>query len=466
MEQEHDLWEQMNSYAVQKNNEHGKSIVNQRLKAIRANAQEKAYNKNRVNVAELAVDHAHAGVEEAVGIEEQHLVTDADSFNLYEQATTPEPHWTELQANDPMNAHQVVSQVQDLPMPNAGPSDDDTNEQEIRNEPNYEPSFSSSDFTKEVESIEAEFKAQPAAEQVIHAYQAEKSHQLDLDTMQAEFATNIDPMRNALPLENDGTLRDFFRNTRNGDTIQVFSSSQQNMTTGELIDHYRDSQDPLAQQHLNNAIDCGYREMLNTHKKERQAIFADPDSTSEDLEKFNKQAELEMKMFDYHLGNHEHGQHLDYIEKLEHGPQNEQTRALLYDAHASIPTAPSLDTMLPKYEAYQSVTPELAGKRQDLKESVKLQTEQKEVSLNNSTMDLNKDTQEVKQEVKAPEIKQEVNVPQVSDNILKLRETNPEQAKKVEANLNNPEYMEKVKRMYAKTQPDMTLVKNKSLKMA
>lgn len=464
MEQEKDLWEQMNSYAIKNNNEEGKSIVSQRLKSIRATAQEKTYNKSHVNVADLAVDHAHSGVEEAVGIEEQHLVTDADSFNLYEQANEQpqQPHWTELQANDPLNAHQVANQVQDFPVAESVSSEPDTNEQEIR----YEPTFSSSDFTKEVEGIQKEFRAQSATEEVIHAYQAEKSHQLDLDTMQAEFATNIDTMRNSLPLENDGTLRDFFRNTRNGDTIQIFSSSQQNMTTGELIDHYRDSQDPLAQQHLNNAIDCGYREMLNTHKKELQAIFADPDSTSEDLEKYNKQAELETKMFDYHLGNHEHGQHLDYIEHLEHGPQNEQTRALLYDAHASMPTAPSLDNLLPKYEAYQSITPELADKRLDLRESVKLQTEEKEMSLNNATMDLNKDTQEVKQKIKTPEVKQEVNVPQVSDNILKLRETNPEQAKKVEANLNNPEYMEKVKRMYARTQPDMTLVKNKSLKMA
>ena len=240
------------------------------------------------------------------------------------------------------------------------------------------------------EDFGAIFRADKAGQESIESYQAEKTEKHQISVMEAEFANSVDEYRNALPLHNDGSLRDFFHNTRNGESIQIFSSAMQNMTTGEIMDFYKHSDDPIASHRFNQAMDIGYREMLKTHKEERQALYDDPNSTVEDIQKYDKQADLEVGMYEHHLLKHEHGLQASYLNKLEKGPQNQEVAMKIAEAKAVAFEMPTLENLNNKYQVYRAFTPELEHKRDDYSKSIKAEedsigqsvpTESKEVKM-------------------------------------------------------------------------------------
>jgi len=213
----------------------------------------------------------------------------------------------------------------------------------------------------------------------------------------------------------------------------------QNLTTGEIIESYKNSKDPIAEHKLNQAMDIGYREMLKTHKDERQALYDNPNSTSEDLERFEKQVSLETGMYDHHLKTYQYDLHQDYVKKLEQGPQNRETQLEIYNAKEATPEVPNIESLQSQYQEYKAMTPHLQDKRQELSQSI--QNEEQSIG-------------------------QSLPKQEVSENILKMRQQNPEFAKKVEANLQNPDYMDKVNRIKQRLEPELNIARNKALKIA
>jgi len=446
MIEEQSIWKEMEQYAMKYNPQGGVfanaiSDINKKKHEMRGKHPELFLNTNEIQqvqslsqeqpleVSDLAVDLTEPKIEEPLGIEQtpQLEITAAvepepQSYHLH---TQPEQA-TELQT--PAVEHQVAHQVENGSIA-----------QESNQAVNPEPHFRAEDFQNELAGISSAFMADSATEQSIASYQAEKAQKHDLAVMESEFASTFDEHRHALPLENDGSLRDFFHNTRNGESIQIFSTGMQNLTTGEIIESYKNSKDPIAEHKLNQAMDIGYREMLKTHKEERQALYDNPNSTSEDLERFEKQVSLETGMYDHHLKTYQYDLHQDYVKKLEQGPQNRETQLEIYNAKEATPEVPNIESLQSQYQEYKAMTPHLEDKRQELSQSIK----NEEQSIGQSLP------------------KQEV-----SENILKMRQQNPEFAKKVEANLQNPDYMDKVNRIKQRLEPELNIARNKALKIA
>lgn len=408
-----DMWNQMESFAMRNvSSEQGTfgtaiDILNKRKHLLRAKHPsiymtpaeleqvQELSQEQPLEVSELAVDPTEPKIEVAPVIEQHDTQAEQEQAPQLEQAYSYNEPQQDLEAPD---GHQVVNQVQNTttaPSSDSGATTDD--EPQV-----YKDKVLSADELMKQEGIEdfgAIFRADKAGQESIESYQAEKTEKHQISVMEAEFANTVDEYRNALPLHNDGSLRDFFHNTRNGESIQIFSSDMQNMTTGEIMDFYKNSDDPIASHRFNQAMDIGYREMLKTHKEERQALYDDPNSTVEDIQKYDKQADLEVGMYEHYLLKYEHGLHASYLNKLEKGPQNQEVAMKIAEAKAVAFEMPTLENLNDKYQVYRAFTPELEHKRDDYSKSIKAEedsigqsvpTEVKEVK-----MELKKDKPEL-----------------------------------------------------------------------
>lgn len=463
-EQQRDIWAEMESYAIQTANSENKgtfesavSIINQRIKEIRQSNPEIAMTtEERTDLKNLS----------------QSQPEEYSDIHVDEK----QPAFEQPQAQEE-NQRRIFSQVEEEP------------KQTVYND---EPRFSAADFAKEAEESSLAFSQHPTSEQVIMDYQAEKQKIQTMELMTSEFASNIDVERNSLPIHNDGSLRDFFHNTRSSESILAFGSDKQNMTTGEIMEVYYQSDDPQAEHRLNQAMDAGYREMLSTHLKDKDTLQNNPDSTEDDWKKLNAQHDLEKDMYNFYRGERNFREHESYINTLEFGPQNKETALELYNARNSMPSEPSMEPMIEKYQQYKEMTPELEGWRNQLSEQLNHNEismgQSKGITLSNE-QDLSvRPTQEIEaienkinlKEKKEPEIelthiertpfegrKSEQVAPQAQLEV-KATDKQPEEQKmefkdKVEANLQNPEYLEKANRIQARFQKDMAMSKNKSL---
>lgn len=449
-EQEIDMWKQMEHYAIQ-NSEgvFGMAIadINKKKHEMRVKHFDLYLNNeelNKVNelsqeqpleISDLAVDHTQPTIEQPQPQPELGYTLNHDTTNELEQPV--EQKFPQVEQQLPTSAENRL---------------EEPSTKEVSQRVNYEPQFSADQFKHELEGISQAIQKDSVSEQSIAAYEVEKAQKHDMKVMEGEFATTFDEHRHALPLKNDGSLRDFFYNTRNSDSIQIFSYTQQNMTTGELIESYKNSDDPIAENKLNQAMDVGYREMLKTHKEERQALSSNPDSTQEDWDRFEKQVSLETGMYDYHLKSYEYDKHQDYVQKLENAPQNRETQLELYNAKQATPEVPSMENLHAQYQEYKEMTPQLENHRQEISQSIKIE----EQSIGQS--------QSVNHEVSnKPDVAPKQDVP---ENIRKMREQNPEFAKKVEANLQNSDYKDRVNNIRNRLEPELNIARNKALKIS
>ncbi len=515
-EQQRDIWAEMESHVIQTANSENKgtfesaiSIINQRMKEIRKSSPELAMTtEERTDLKNLSQsqpeEYSEIHVDNTQPERKPELVFTEINGDTYSSWIYPEdekqPALEQPQQPQEENQRRIFSQAEEEP------------KQTIYND---EPHFSASDFEKEAEESSLAFSQHPTSEQVIMDYQEEKRKIQAMELMTSEFASNIDVERNSLPLHNDGSLRDFFHNTRSAETILIFGSDKQNMTSGEIMDIYYQSDDPQAEHRLNQAMDAGYREMLSTHQKDKDLLQNNPESTQDDWKKLNAQHELEKDMYNFYRGERDYKEHEDYINRLELGHQNKETAIELYNARNSMPSKPSMESMIEKYEEYKEMTPNLESWRNQLSE----QLNHDEISMGQSkgiTLSDEQDlsvrpieeietieekinlTEKKKPEIElthiertpfegkqpeqpieqpaiaqaqavevatpTPEVKAEVSeVEQKQTEKLELSQDKLDFKKQVEANLQNPEYLEKANRIQARFQKDLTMSKNKSL---
>lgn len=517
-EQQRDIWAEMESHVIQTANsenqgtfESAVSLINKRMKEIRQSNPELAMTtEDRADLKALSQaqpeEYSDLHVDNTQPERKPELVFTEINGDTYSSWTYPEDE-KQPALEQPQQAQE---EVQGRIFTQA--------EEEPKQTVNHDaPSFTAADFAKEAEESSLAFSQHPTSEQVIMDYQAEKQKIQAMELMTSEFASNLDVERNALPLHNDGSLRDFFHNTRSSETILAFGSDKQNMTTGEIMDVYYQSDGPQAEHRLNQAMDAGYREMLSTHQKDKDLLQNNPDSTEDDWKKLNAQHDLEKDMYNFYRGERDYGEHESYIDRLELGPQNKETALELYNARNSMPDKPSMEHMVEKYEQYKEMTPELQGWRSNLSEQLNHdeismgQSQGFELSDDNLSNDfLNRPFEETKLEEpmsldnKKPEIEYthiertpfegkqpeqaiektqtqsvavepvaQVQEPEVKAENPAIEQKQPEKLElsqdkldfkqQVEANLQNPEYLEKANRIQARFQKDMAMAKNKSL---